>query len=62
MFTRINEPLDVLAAKPFASERAARQVERQVKQMPAAGKRLLAQLWSQQHPVDERTQQLLALQ
>lgn len=62
LFTRINQPLRLLAAKAFPNQREARLIEAQVKRMPATGKRLLAHLWSEQHPIDERTQQALALQ
>lgn len=61
LFTRINQPQRLLAAKPFSSQRAARLIEAQVKRMPAAGKRLLARLWSEQHPINQRTQQEFAL-
>lgn len=56
LFTLINKPIRLLAAKPFPSPRQARQIEAQVKRMPAKGKRFLANLWSEQHPVDECTQ------
>lgn len=62
LFTRINRPQRLLAAKPFPSQRAARLIEVQVKRMPAVGKRLLARLWSEQHPIDERTQQAFAIE
>lgn len=62
LFTRINPPQRLLAAKPYPNQRAARLIEAQVKRMPAAGKRVLASLWLEQHPIDERTQQALAFQ
>jgi putative endonuclease len=46
LFTRINQPQRLLAVKPFPGKRQALQVEAQIKRMPAAGKRHLAQLWS----------------
>lgn len=46
LFTRINQPQRLLAAKPFPGKRQALQVEAQIKRMPAAGKRHLARLWS----------------
>ncbi|EQD67071.1 hypothetical protein B1A_07856, partial [mine drainage metagenome] len=62
LFTRINQPQRLLTAKPYPSQREARQIEAQVKRMPTSGKRLLAHLWSEQYPVDERTQKALALE
>lgn len=62
LFTRINEPQRLLAAKPFPGKRQALQVEAQIKRMPAAGKRQLAQIWLEQHPVDQFTQEALALE
>lgn len=61
LFTRINPPERLLAAKPFGSRREAQQLEAQVKRVPAAYKRVLAAQWSQQHPVDQRAQEALAL-
>ncbi len=62
LFTRINQPERLLAAKPFSSQREALQIESQVKRMPAQGKRILARVWSEQHPIDERTQNALSLE
>lgn len=61
VFTRINPPERLLAAKPFADRSEAQQVEVQVKRLPAAYKRVLADEWSQQYPIDERAQEALAL-
>jgi predicted GIY-YIG superfamily endonuclease len=45
LFTKINRPERLLAFKQFATKREALQVEKQVKKMPASGKRILASLW-----------------
>ncbi|EIU3469028.1 GIY-YIG nuclease family protein [Pseudomonas aeruginosa] len=58
LFTKLDSPQGLIAAKPFPSQREARQVELQVKRLPAAYKRTLARLWSEQHPIDEIAQQL----
>lgn len=62
LFTRINQPQQLLAAKPFPGKRQALQVEAQIKRMPAAGKRQLAHIWLEQHPIDQFTQEALALE
>ncbi len=62
LFTRINQPQRLLAAKPFPGKRQALQIEAQIKRMPAAGKRQIAQLWLEQHPIDQLPQEALALQ
>ncbi|TAN07768.1 MAG: GIY-YIG nuclease family protein [Rhodanobacteraceae bacterium] len=59
-FTRMNRPIRLLAAKPYANKRSALQVESSVKRMPAQGKRILAGQWSEQYPVDQTTQELFA--
>lgn len=61
LFTRINPPERLLGAKPFANRREAQQLEAQIKRLPAAYKRFLAAEWSQQHPIDERAQEALAV-
>lgn len=61
-FTRMNKPLRLLAAKPYESKRLALQMEVKVKQMPSAGKHTLAQLWSEQYPIDEAAQEILSAQ
>ncbi|EOC5500538.1 hypothetical protein ACI476_006703, partial [Pseudomonas aeruginosa] len=58
LFTKLDSPQGLIAAKPFPSQREARQVELQVKRLPAVYKRTLARLWSEQHPIDEIAQQL----
>lgn len=45
LFTRINHPEKLLAVKQFATKREALRIEKQVKKMPASGKRILASLW-----------------
>ena len=62
LFTRINKPERLLAAKPFPNHREAMLMEAQVKRMPAAGKRFLARLWSEEHPIDKLSEEALALQ
>lgn len=61
LFTKMDRPIRVLAAKPFGSKTEALRVERQVKRVSAQHKRLLADLWSQQHPIDQTTQECLTL-
>lgn len=46
LFTKINQPERLLAQKAFTSKREAMQIERQIKKMPAEGKRILASLWN----------------
>ncbi|EMP7454015.1 GIY-YIG nuclease family protein [Pseudomonas aeruginosa] len=58
LFTKLDSPQGLIAAKPFPSQREARQVELQVKRLSAAYKRTLACLWSEQHPINEIAQQL----
>lgn len=61
-FTKINRPERLLGAKPYQDKRTAMQVEAQIKRMPAAGKRVLAGQWSEQYPIDEAAQELLAVE
>lgn len=48
LFTRINQPEKLIAQKAFKSKREALQIERQVKKMPAIGKRILAKIWNEE--------------
>lgn len=48
LFTKINRPEQLLAAKPFPSKHEALKVEKQIKKMPAQGKRILASVWDQE--------------
>ena len=52
LFTKINRPTRLLAAKPFPSQNEALKVEKQVKKTGASDKRILADIWARQHPVD----------
>jgi putative endonuclease len=61
LFTKMDPPVRLLAAKPFPSKGAALQIERQVKGVGGAHKKRLAEIWSEQHPVDQATQDRLAL-
>lgn len=61
LFTKMDPPVRLLAAKPFASKGEALQIERQVKGVGAQHKLTLARIWSEQHPVDQATQDRLAL-
>lgn len=45
LFTRLNKPQRLLTAKPFPSKHEALKVEKQIKKMPAQGKRILASVW-----------------
>ena len=51
LFTKINKPIRVLAAKPFPSKHEALVAERQIKPVRAAAKRVLAATWNKQHPI-----------
>lgn len=51
LFTKLNRPTKLLAAKPFSSQSEALKVERQVKQAGAGAKRVLADIWTMQHPL-----------
>lgn len=62
LFTKLDSPQGLIAAKPFPSQREARQIELQVKRLSASQKRTLALLWSEQHAIDEIAQQLFPLQ
>lgn len=48
LFTKINTPEKLLAAKLFSSKRQALQVEKQIKKMPALSKRILADTWNKE--------------
>lgn len=61
LYTKMDPPVRLLAAKPFPSKGAALRIERQVKGVGAAHKKRLAEIWSEQHPVDQVTQDRLAL-
>ena len=60
LFTQMDPPVRLLAAKPFPSKRIALQIERQVKGVGAAHKKRLAEIWSEQHPVDQAVQDSLS--
>lgn len=51
LFTKLNRPAKLLAAKPFPSHSEALKVEKQVKQARAGAKRVLANVWTMQHPL-----------
>ena len=61
LFTQMDAPVRLLAAKPFPSKGAALQMERQVKRVGAVHKKRLAEIWSEQHPVDQAVQDGFAL-
>lgn len=61
LFTRMDPPVRLLAAKPFPSKGAALQIERQVKGVGAGHKKRLAEIWSEQHPVDQGVQDRFSL-
>jgi putative endonuclease len=62
LFTRLDRPERLLAAKPYPSKRAALIVEKQVKGVSPELKRTLAARWLQEHPIDQRAQESLPLQ
>ncbi|SMG62582.1 [weak similarity to] endonuclease [methanotrophic bacterial endosymbiont of Bathymodiolus sp.] len=53
LFTKINAPEKLLAAKAFPSQRQALQIERQIKKMPAQSKRILADVWSREQVIED---------
>lgn len=53
MFTRLNRPEQLLAAKPFATKVEAMRMEYQIKRLRAAHKRALASLWRDEYSLDE---------
>jgi putative endonuclease len=61
LFTRLDPPQRLLAAKLFPNKRQAMKIERQVKGVGTERKLTLARIWSEQHPVDQATQDRLAL-
>lgn len=61
LFTKMDRPSKVLAAKPFGSKAEALRIERQVKRVSAEHKRVLANLWSKQHPIDQVAQDRFSL-
>jgi putative endonuclease len=61
LFTKMNPPTRLLAAKPFPNKRQAAQVEREVKGLSSAFKQRLAVLWSEEYPIDQATQERLSL-
>lgn len=62
MFTRLNPPDELLAAKPFPSKGAALSMELQVKRLSKSQKAFLASTWAQQHPVHQFAEMLAAFQ
>ena len=61
LFTKMDPPVRLLAAKLFQSKGEALQVERQVKRVGATHKMRLAEIWSEQNPIDQITQERLSL-
>lgn len=51
LFTKINRPTRLLAAKPFSSQHEALQIEKQIKKTGAAEKRTLVAIWLRQYPL-----------
>jgi putative endonuclease len=46
LFTKLNRPERIIASKLFSSKREALRIEKQVKNLPAQMKRILAENWS----------------
>lgn len=61
MFTRLNRPERLLAAKLFASKVEAMQIEYQIKRLARQQKLLLASRWREEHPLDQLAKQFPAL-
>ncbi|WP_084155037.1 GIY-YIG nuclease family protein [Polycyclovorans algicola] len=62
MFTRLNQPEELLAAKPFPSKGAALSMEIQVKKLSKSQKLFLASSWADQNTVHQSPEILAALQ
>lgn len=61
MFTRLNQPDELIAAKLFPSKSVALSMEYQVKQLSRTQKLVLASSWAQQNPVHQLPEVLTAL-
>lgn len=61
MFTRLNRPEQLLAAKPFPSKVEAMQMEYQIKRLGRPHKLLLASRWCGEYPLHQLAQQFPAL-
>lgn len=61
IFTRLNPPEQLLAAKPFPSKVEAMQVEYQIKRLGRPHKLLLASRWCDEQPLHQLAEQFPAL-
>ncbi len=61
LFTKMDPPVRLLAAKPFPTKGEALRIERQVKGVSAPHKLRLAELWLEQHPIDQIAQESFPL-
>ena len=61
MFTRLNTPEKLLAARPFPSKVEAMRVEYQIKRLKAQYKHIIASRWCQEYPLHQLAQQFPAL-
>lgn len=61
MFTRLNRPERLLAAKVFGGKVEAMQMEYQVKRLSRPQKLLLASRWCEEHPLHQLAQKFPAL-
>jgi len=61
MFTRLNQPDELIAAKLFPSKGAALSMEYQVKQLSRPQKLVLASSWAEQNAVHQLPEVLAAL-
>lgn len=61
MFTRLNRPETLLAARPFPSKVEAMRVEYQIKRLKAQHKRIIASLWCKEYPLDHLAEDLSSL-
>ncbi|WP_084191241.1 GIY-YIG nuclease family protein [Algiphilus aromaticivorans] len=60
-YTRMNQPVRLLAVRPVGSKREALSLEARIKPLPHTAKRHIADQWSEQHSLDHFLQQLPAL-
>ena len=61
MFTRLNQPEQLLAAKAFPSKVEAMQLEYQIKRLGRSQKLLLASRWCEEYPLHKLTEQFPSL-
>lgn len=61
MFTRLNIPSELLAAKPFPSKSEAAKLELQIKRLSHQHKLIMVSSWCEQYPLNKLAQEFPAL-